>query len=98
MTSVENVGTSKSMDTLLLKRHLRLYEKAVDIAACSEYTTRVGAVISKSSRVICGSFNTVRNPAKNVPYGDATTHAEINALRLLPESYNEKCTMYIARI
>ncbi len=81
----------------ILQRDLDLYwDSAVRVASQSDYATRVGCVAAKGNRVIAGAFNTLRNISANVPYGEATMHAEINVLRMLDQS--AKITLYIARL
>ena len=84
-------------EQVTLSRHIDLYFKALELAAYSEYSTRVGVVVSKGRKIKCGAFNTLRNPSQNVPYGEATFHAEINAIKMLPLGKG-RCTMYIGRI
>lgn len=79
-----------------LSRDLAFYWEAVDLAEYSSYTTRVGCIAAKGSKKIAGGFNRLRNPAKNVSFGDATFHAEYNVLRLV--GYPDKVTLYIARL
>jgi deoxycytidylate deaminase len=65
-------------------------------ARIPDYRVRVGAVLAKGDRLLCAASNRVRNSAKNVPYGEATTHAEQACLNM--DINSDKMTMYIARL
>ena len=84
--------------SLAMNRDKRLYGSALHLAAQSEYSTRVGCVAAHNSKVLAGTFNTVRNSVKNAPYGTATYHAERNCLRMVPDRLLAKLTLYIARL
>lgn len=79
-----------------LTRDLDLFERASLLAFEGDYGTKVGCVAAKGSKFLCGAVNTIRNPAMNVPHGEATRHAEYNVLRMLENV--DKITLYIARV
>ena len=80
----------------LLTRDRKFYDLAATTARIPDYRVRVGAVLAKGDRLLCCASNRVRNSAKNVPYGEATTHAEQACLNM--DNHNDKMTMYIARL
>lgn len=80
----------------ILQRDLDYYADATVIASYSDYTTRVGCIAAKGNKIISVASNRVRNQNLNVPYGEATTHAEINVLNMLGET--DRVTLYIARL
>lgn len=79
-----------------LTRDIDFYYEAVKLTKASEYTTKVGCLSAKGNKRLALAVNTVRNPAKNVPYGEATTHAEMNVLHMLNST--ARVTLYIARV
>jgi tRNA(Arg) A34 adenosine deaminase TadA len=84
---------AKSVEAL--RRDLEFYNKALEVARSSNYSTKVGCVASKSTRIICSAANKLTNPSLNVPIGEATKHAEMAVLTMLTEY--AKVTLYIAR-
>ena len=80
----------------ILSRDLDLFDHAKMVAHSSNYSTKVGCVAAKSTRVICAAANKLTNPSLNVPVGEATKHAEMCVLTMLMEY--AKITMYIARL
>jgi deoxycytidylate deaminase len=93
-TNVPLMHTIMTNETL--QRDIDFYSDATVIASYSDYTTRVGCVAAKGNKIIAVASNRVRNAAANVPYGDATTHAECNVLNMLGET--DRVTLYIARL
>lgn len=81
-----------------LARDRKLYYTAKRLAGQSSYPIRVGCILANNNTVISGAFNTIRNPASNVPYGHATFHAERNCLVLAGGYSLRRATLYIARI
>jgi len=79
----------------VLTRDLEFYDRALQVARSSNYSTRVGCVASKSTRIICSAANKLTNPSLNVPIGEATKHAEMAVLTMLTDY--AKVTLYIAR-
>jgi tRNA(Arg) A34 adenosine deaminase TadA len=79
----------------VLSRDLNFYEEALKVARSSNYSTKVGCVASKATRIICTAANRLVNDAANVPMGEATKHAEMAVLTMLTEY--AKVTLYIAR-
>jgi len=79
-----------------LQRDIDFYVDATVIASYSDYTTRVGCIAAKGNKIISVASNRLRNSALNVPYGEATTHAEMNVLNMLGET--GRVTLYIARL
>lgn len=86
---------SRAKNVEVLSRDLNFYEEALKVARTSNYSTRVGCVASKSTRIICAAANKITNVAQNVSYGEATKHAEMAVLTMLTEY--AKVTLYIAR-
>lgn len=82
----------------MLQRDVDLFQQAVKLALQSNHFTRVGCIAARNQRILAGAFNTIRNPPKNVSYGEATRHAEHNCLALLNENVLPRVTLYIARI
>lgn len=82
----------------VLSRDEKYFKVAATVAAVSDYSTKVGCVAAKGNKLICSASNRLRNPAKNVPWKEATTHAEINVLRLIGFDGARKLTLYIARL
>jgi deoxycytidylate deaminase len=80
----------------LLLRDKKFYDDACDLAYYSDYSIRVACIAAKGAKRICGAVNTVRNSALNVPFGEASRHAEYNCLTQLASS--DKVTLYIARL
>lgn len=81
-----------------LERDRKFYFSAKRLAWQSSYAIRVGALLANNGQTLAGAFNTVRNPANNVPYGGATFHAERNCLLLAGRRSLRRATLYIARI
>lgn len=84
------------VDAVALARDLDFYNAATVVARDSDYTTRVGCIAAKGAKKICSAANAVRNHAMNVSFGEATYHAEMNVLRMLPRT--DRVTLYIARL
>jgi tRNA(Arg) A34 adenosine deaminase TadA len=82
----------------VLQRDVKNFQRAVDVATLSDYTTRVGCVAAINNRFLCGTFNTHRNAARNVPHKEATRHAEPNCLAMVSDSDYSKLTLHVARI
>jgi deoxycytidylate deaminase len=82
----------------LLSRDIELFGKAGLAASLSDYSTRVGCVAAKSRKVIAISANKLRNPSINVPYGQASTHAEMGVMAMLLDEEYKRLTLYIARL
>jgi tRNA(Arg) A34 adenosine deaminase TadA len=82
----------------LLERDGKGYDIAVLLASYSGYPIRVGAVAYHNSKRLAGAFNTLRNSSKNSEFGTATYHAEFNCLRMVPDRFLSKTTLYIARL
>jgi len=82
----------------ILERDYKGYVTALDLAWMSDYPIRVGCVAYINNKRLAGAFNTLRNSAKNVEFGAATYHAEHNCIRMVPDSFLSKATLYIARV
>lgn len=79
------------------KADVYTFNKTLELAARGEHRVRVGAFLMKGSRPLGGSWNRARNPVDNVPFGNATVHAEQHVLKA-NQSKVEGCTLYVARI
>jgi deoxycytidylate deaminase len=93
-----HLDLSPVLDAELLSRDLDLFGKAGLAASLSDYSTRVGCVAAKSRKVIAVSANKLRNPSNNVPYGEASIHAEMGVMAMLLNEEYSKLTLYIARL
>lgn len=73
------------------------FQRAIELSERGEHRVRVGTLLLKGSRPLGGSWNRARNPIDNVPFGDATVHAEQHVLKT-NKSNVFGCTLYVARI
>jgi tRNA(Arg) A34 adenosine deaminase TadA len=91
--------SASSLQIMLAEtRDRKLYYRAARLCLQSDYHIRCGALAAVNSKVLAGAFNTVRNDAKNTPYGTATYHAEFNCLRMVPDRLLTRTTLYVARV
>jgi len=95
MLKTQSPALYRARNVRILSRDLDLFEHAKMVAGSSNYSTKVGCVAAKSTRVICAAANKLTNPSLNVPIGEATKHAEMAVLTMLTEY--AKVTLYIAR-
>ena len=73
-----------------------LFQRAADLAMFGEHhRVRVGAILAKGVTTFKTGFNRSRNPVENVPYGEATIHAERQVIEGVAKS---NCTLYVARL
>ena len=86
------------IDLATLERDRKFYYSARRLASQSMYPIRVGCIAAHNGKVLAGAFNTIRNPASNVPYGNATYHAEYNCISMVPDRLVSRITLYVARI
>ncbi len=63
-----------------MKTHTRFIERAITLAGTSEYRWQLGAVVVNNGNVIGWGINSFRN-SPTVDYLNATTHAEMAAIR-----------------
>jgi tRNA(Arg) A34 adenosine deaminase TadA len=70
--------------------------KAIEVARTSEHRFKVGAVISKSGRILASSVNRDRNNPKNVHFHNCSIHAEMGALRQVGKP--DGSTVFVARV
>lgn len=80
----------------LSHRDLTMFSRAALVAVSGENRVRVGAVVTKGRNTLSDGYNRYRNQNSNVPYGEATVHAERAALARVGHHLN--CTLYVARI
>jgi len=85
-------------NTEIFRRDIDFFNRTVLLASQSDYAKRVGCIAAINNKHVCGAFNTQRNAALHVPFGEASRHAEWNCLRLIQEKDYPRVTLYIARI
>jgi deoxycytidylate deaminase len=68
------------------------------LAEFGQHRVRVGCVAAIGRKRLAGSFNTYRNMAMNVDWNQATRHAEVNCMYMVPWEKKNKTTLYVARI
>jgi len=85
-------------NTEVYKRDIDFFQRTVNLASQSSYAKRVACIAAINNKLVGGAFNTQRNPAMNVPFGEASRHAEWNCLRLVQDKDYPRVTLYIARI
>lgn len=84
-------------ETTLSRDHV-YYSDAVNLARWSNLPTAVGAVAAHNNKRLAGGFNTLRNAAPNVEFGQASYHAEHNVARMVPVRLRTRATLYVARL
>lgn len=84
----------------ITNRDRAMLNRAVGVALTSVVRHRHGAIVFKSGRVLEARSNLFRNshPTMGIGAFDYTTHAEVAALRGLPQELVTGATVYVARI